>query len=197
MTLTNSAPKTEAPGPVPGEAAWTEPVRVEVIVGSVREGRFGPVVAGWFTRRASARADVEVRTLDLAANPPDFADRIGAADGVVVVTPEYNHSFPGPLKAAIDGVGAQWRGKPVAFVSYGGLSGGLRAVEALRVVFAELHTVTVRDTVSFHMAYQRFDADGEPHDKTGPSAAATTLLNQLVWWSRPLRAARARTPYGQ
>jgi NAD(P)H-dependent FMN reductase len=192
MTLTNSAPTTDV---ATDDLAWGEPIRVEVLVGSVREGRFGPVVADWFARQSTARADLTVRTLDLAANPPDFADRIGAADAVVVVTPEYNHSYPGPLKTAIDGVGRQWRGKPVAFVSYGGLSGGLRAVEALRVVFAELHTVTVRDTVSFHMAYQRFDADGEPHDKVGPSAAATTLLDQLVWWSRALRAARTRTPY--
>jgi hypothetical protein len=91
-------------------------------------------------------------------------------------------------KSAIDGVGAQWRGKPVAFVSYGGLSGGLRAVEALRVVFAELHTVTVRDTVSFHGAHQRFDAGGSPHDAVGPSAAASVLLDQMVWWGRALRA---------
>jgi len=196
MTLTNSASTTDPmAGDMAGDVAWSEPIRVEVIVGSVREGRFGPVVADWFARQAAARADLAVRTLDLAASPPDFADRIGAAAAVVVVTPEYNHSYPGPLKTAIDGVGQQWRGKPVAFVSYGGLSGGLRAVEALRVVFAELHTVTVRDTVSFHLAHQRFDAHGEPHDATGPSAAAATLLDQLVWWSRPLRAARSRTPY--
>src|SRR5882757_2640541 len=197
MTLTNSVPTTTgATTPVPDDTTWSRPIRVEVIIGSVREGRFGPVVADWFTRHAAARGDLAVRTLDLAASPPELADRIGAADAVVVVTPEYNHSYPGPLKTAIDGVGPQWRGKPVGFVSYGGLSGGLRAVEALRVAFAELHTVTVRDTVSFHMAHGRFDADGSPHDAVGPSAAATVLLDQLVWWGRALRAARARVPYG-
>jgi len=178
------------------ELAWTEPIGVEVIVGSVRPGRFGPVVADWFVRHAGARADLTVAALDLADNPPDFAARIGAADALVVVTPEYNHSYPGPLKSAIDGVGTQWRGKPVAFVSYGGLSGGLRAVEALRVVFAELHTVTVRETVSFHLAHQRFSADGEPLDAQTAANAATVLLDQLVWWGRALRSARARTPYG-
>ncbi|MBO0873098.1 MAG: NAD(P)H-dependent oxidoreductase [Pseudonocardia sp.] len=178
------------------QRAWTDPARLEVIVGSVRAGRFAPVVANWFVRQASARADLRVGVLDLAENPPGFAERIGAADAVVVITPEYNHGYPGPLKHAIDEVRSQWRAKPVGFVSYGGLAGGLRAVEPLRVVFAELHAVTVRETVSFHMAHQGFDANGEPHDTDGPAMAATALLNQLVWWARALRAARARQPYG-
>jgi NAD(P)H-dependent FMN reductase len=178
------------------ERAWTRPARLEVIVGSVRAGRFAPIVANWFVRRASARTDLRVGVLDLAENPPGFTERIGAADAVVVITPEYNHSYPGPLKHAIDEVGKQWRAKPVGFVSYGGLAGGLRAVEPLRVVFAELHTVTVRETVSFHMAHRSFDAHGEPHDTEGPALAATALLDQLVWWARALRAARAHEPYG-
>ncbi|WP_028927083.1 NADPH-dependent FMN reductase [Pseudonocardia acaciae] len=178
------------------QTGWTAPARLEVIVGSVREGRFGPVVADWFVRQASGRADLDVGMLDLAEDPPGFAGRIDAADAVVVVTPEYNHSYPGPLKHAIDEVGKEWRAKAVGFVSYGGLAGGLRAVEPLRVVFAELHAVTVRETVSFYMAHQSFDADGEPVDTHGPAAAATALLDQLVWWARALRSARAHQPYG-
>jgi NAD(P)H-dependent FMN reductase len=58
--------------------------------------------------------------------------RIDAADAFVVVTPEYNHSYPASLKHAIDMAYGEWNAKPVAFVSYGGISGGLRAVEALR-----------------------------------------------------------------
>lgn len=178
------------------KVGWADPVRLEVVVGSVREGRFGPVVANWFRREAARHTDVRVDLLDLAEDPPDFADRIDTADAVVVVTPEYNHSYPGPLKTAIDGVGPQWRAKPVGFVCYGGLSSGLRAVEPLRVVFAELHAVTVRETVSFHMAHERFDADGEPKDPHGPATAAKVLLNQLVWWARAVRAAHAQQPYG-
>ena len=75
--------------------------------------------------------------------------RLGQADAFVIVTPEYNHGYPAPLKALIDSSGAEWHAKPVAFVSYGGVSGGLRAVEQLRLVFAELHAVTIRDSVSF------------------------------------------------
>lgn len=83
--------------------------------------------------------------------------RIAAADAVLIVTPEYNHSFPGPLKTSIDSLRDEWKAKPVGFVSYGGIGGGLRAVEALRLVFAELHAVTVRDTVSFHNPWSRFE----------------------------------------
>jgi NAD(P)H-dependent FMN reductase len=114
-----------------------------------------------------------------------------------VVTPEYNHSFPGPLKTAIDALKAPWQAKPVGFVAYGGLSGGLRAVEALRVVFAELHATTVRDTVSFHQVRNQFDADGQPVDPVGVNGAAGALLHQLAWWAGALKRARAAQPYGQ
>ncbi len=78
------------------------------------------------------------------------AQRFAAADAFVIVTPEYNHSFPTPLKTAIDWHSTQWHAKPVSFVSYGGASGGLRAVEHLRQAFAEVHAVTVRNSISFH-----------------------------------------------
>jgi NAD(P)H-dependent FMN reductase len=122
-----------------------------------------------------------------------YAERIDRADAFVVVTPEYNHSYPAGLKQAIDLVHAPWRRKPVGFVSYGGMSGGLRAVEHLRTVFAELHATTVRDVVSFHMAWQQFGADGEPRDPTACDAAAKKLLDDLVWWAAALRTAR-QTP---
>jgi hypothetical protein len=88
---------------------------------------------------------------------------IDAADAFVVVTPEYNHSYPASLKHAIDMAHGEWNTKPVAFVSYGGISGGLRAVEALRLVFAELHATTIRDTVSFH------GGAGSPARPDGPA----------------------------
>ncbi|MBA2472382.1 MAG: NADPH-dependent FMN reductase [Pseudonocardiales bacterium] len=81
-----------------------------VIIASVREGRFGPVVADWFVGQAKQRDDVNVDVIDLADTPSpsaNFASRIGAADAFVVVTPEYNHGYPGPLKTAIDSVGRE------------------------------------------------------------------------------------------
>jgi NAD(P)H-dependent FMN reductase len=173
-------------------------VQLAVIVGSVREQRFGPVVATWFVGQAKQRDGLTVDLIDLADTPipsVGFADRIGAADAFGVITPEYNHSFPGPLKHAIDSVRTQWKAKPVGFVSYGGLSGGLRAVEHLRVVFAELHAVTVRDTVSFHRARLQFDELGSPHEAHQVNSAAAVVLDQLTWWALALRNARAVQPY--
>ncbi|HZZ49512.1 MAG TPA: NAD(P)H-dependent oxidoreductase [Pseudonocardia sp.] len=175
---------------------WNQPITLEIVIGSVRPGRFGPVVARWFSGHASARPGLRVGLLDLLEQPRDFAGRIGSADAVAVVTPEYNHSYPGPLKTAIDSLGSEWRATPVGFVSYGGLSGGLRAVEPLRIAFAELHAVTVRETVSFHSYPDKFDQHGQPTDEVGPAAAADALLDQLTWWGRALRAAKLRQPYG-
>jgi NAD(P)H-dependent FMN reductase len=175
-----------------------DPYRLAVIVGSTREGRFGPTVAGWFADLARSRSDTLVDVLDLAHLPipgEGFTASIGAADAVVVVTPEYNHSFPGPLKIAIDSVRREWFAKPIAFVSYGGISGGLRAVEPLRGVFAELHAVTIRETVSFAMARSQFDSEGRPKEAEIVEAAGHRLLDQLAWWAGTLRAGRAAVAY--
>jgi NAD(P)H-dependent FMN reductase len=180
-----------------------DPLDVVVILGSTREGRFGPVVARWFMGRAHARDDMQVSLLDLvdvelpSAYPADrtdavdaFVRRIGRADAFVVITPEYNHGYPAALKQAIDLPYHEWRGKPVGFVAYGGMAGGLRAVEQLRQVFAELHVATIRDSVSFHMVGGCFDADGDPYDPDGCDEAAATMLAQLAWWGNALRTAR-------
>jgi NAD(P)H-dependent FMN reductase len=174
----------------------TEPLRLVVIVGSVREGRFGPTVASWFAGEAAWRGDFDVALVDLADSAGALVARLDAADAIVVVTPEYNHGYPGPLKTAIDAASSEWHAKPVAFVSYGGVSGGLRSVEQLRLVFAELHAVTIRATVSFHRAHSQFDERGVPRDPAAASAAAAALLDQLAWWAHALREARAIRPYG-
>jgi NAD(P)H-dependent FMN reductase len=187
-------------------------LRLVVITGSTRTGRFGPTVTDWFARLAAADSEMEVEVVDLAdielpsAHPAwgaqptpavaDLGTRLAAADAFVVVTPEYNHSFPAVLKHAIDLFRDEWRAKPVGFVSYGGQGGGLRAVEQLRLVFAELHAVTVRDSVSFHGAQIVFDG-GDPIDPTVCNSAADNMLAQLEWWGTALRAARADRPYAE
>lgn len=186
--------------------------RIAVIIASTRQGRFADTVAHWFTSQARQRADFDLDVIDLRDVPlrqvqqtpfecddpavHALAARIDAADGIVVITPEYNHGYPASLKLAIDSVHRPWHAKPVGFVSYGGISGGLRAVEQLRLVFAELHAVTIRDTVSFAMAHTQFDAQGYPHDADAVNGAAKTLIDQLTWWARALREARLAQPYG-
>ncbi len=190
----------------------TAPVRLAVIIGSVRTGRFGPTAARWFAGSLAGRDDVTVDLIDLLEadlsprldgipdDPHDPAGSLRArltdADAFVVVTPEYNHSYPAALKTAIDSFHAEWQAKPVGFVSYGGLSGGQRAVEHLRPVFIELHAAPVRDAVSFHRFWEQFDESGRLHDPGAATCAATVLTDQLVWWGRALRDARARHPYG-
>ncbi|MGW3011814.1 NADPH-dependent FMN reductase [Streptomyces sp. NPDC001219] len=191
-----------------------QPIRLAVITGSVRDGRFSPTVTDWVTAQTAHRTDLDVDVIDLADVPLGTAGptrepspgmtavldtirpRIAAADAFVVVTPEYNHSFPAVLKNAIDWHLVEWRAKPVGFVCYGGFSGGLRAVEQLRLVFAELHAVGIRDTVSFHGGAAAFDENGTPMDAEGAAAAAKTLLDQLTWWALALREARDKRPYG-
>lgn len=183
-------------------------VRIAVIIGSTREGRFAQTVANWFIGRARRRRDIDIDVIDLAdvhlpttlpqQRTPEvetFGARVRAADAIVVVTPEFNHGYPASLKLAIDSLYTEWQAKPVGFVSYGGISGGLRAVEQLRQVFAELHMVSIRDTVSFHNAHSRFDESGEPKDSAAVNAAAATMLNQIVWWAMALRNARLAQPY--
>jgi NAD(P)H-dependent FMN reductase len=189
-----------------------EHIRVAVVIGSVREGRFGPTAANWFVGEAQQRGDLQVDVIDLAdvhlpmvltAQPAPVAaqalaaltPRLAAADAFVIVTPEYNHSFPASLKNVIDWHLTQWQAKPVGFVSYGGMAGGLRAVEQLRTVFAELHAVTIRDTVSFHNAWEKFGPDGQPKDSTGCTFAVKTMLDQLMWWGTALRDAKIKHPY--
>jgi NAD(P)H-dependent FMN reductase len=171
------------------------PFRLAVIIGSTREGRLGPAVAGWFAGEAAGQSDVALDVIDLAGNQSTIGGRLADADAFVVVTPEYNHSFPAPLKQVIDTFSVEWRAKPAAFVSYGGISGGLRAVEQLRQVFAELHVVTIRDTVSLHGVWSHVGPDGRLIEDAARAGAARAMLQRLVWWARALRAARLATPY--
>lgn len=190
--------------------------RLVILIGSVREGRFGPVAASWVAEQARKHGGFEVDLVDLAdhdvplvlpAESPKFAGenyprppgmrelttRLTAADAFVLVTAEYNHSYPAALKAAIDWHFTQWTAKPVAFVSYGGPAGGRHAVLHLENVLTELHAVTIRDGLAFPSYYLNW-ADGRPQD--GEAAGyAKTMFDQLAWWATALRTARAATPY--
>ncbi|MFJ1599822.1 NADPH-dependent FMN reductase [Streptomyces sp. NPDC088261] len=208
--LTTSDPTTSAAS----ESTPTAPLKLAVILGSTREGRFGPVVADWFLSRTDRHTGFSADLVDLAdidlptalsyrpgsavqTQLAKVSPRLADADAFVVITPEYNHSFPAALKSLIDWHYGEWQAKPVGFVSYGGISGGLRAVEQLRQIFAEMHAVTVRDTVSFHNAGAHFDDEGRHKDPSAAESAATAMLDQLAWWGLALRDAKSARPYGK
>lgn len=179
-------------------------IRIALIYGSTREGRFCDTVVEWVVSGIAGRGEfmldrLDPREFDLSgdAAKAELERRLGMADAFIVVTPEYNHGYPAPLKSLIDAVHEPWQAKPVAFVSYGGISGGLRAVEQLRLVFAELHAMGIRDSVSLSTPWDSLDADGRLVTTADKRKAMVTMLNQLAWWARALREARASWPYLQ
>jgi NAD(P)H-dependent FMN reductase len=190
--------------------------KLVIIIGSVREGRFGPVVASWVAEQARVHGGFDVEVVDLAdseiplslpAASPKYAgdsyprpeamapltSSMAEAEAFILVTPEYNHSYPAALKAAIDWHFTQWTAKPVAFVSYGGAAGGRHAVLHLENVLTELHAVTIRDGLAFPNYFAAWQ-DGQPLDSAAPGYAKT-LLDQLAWWAAALSAARDASPY--
>jgi NAD(P)H-dependent FMN reductase len=181
-------------------------IKVGLIYGSTREGRFCDKVAAWAADQIVSSGKFSIDIIDPLAisldagkarkeHSPSLRELVDRAEAFVVVTPEYNHGYPAPLKALIDSVGTEWQAKPVAFVSYGGVSGGLRAVEQLRQVFAELHAVTMRDAVSFAGAWEQFDQSGKLREPGRANKSMTTMLARLHWWAVALRAARSEAPY--
>ncbi|WP_106401601.1 NADPH-dependent FMN reductase [Actinocorallia populi] len=190
-------------------------MKIAILVGSTRDGRFAPSVAAWTESLIAERGDMRADVIDLVETPlptvfpvlgqppASAADRellaavsprLAEADAFVIVTPEYNHSFPAALKNAIDWHNTEWHAKPVAFVSYGAFSGGLRAIEQLRPVLAEVHAVAIRDAVSLQSPWEQFDGDGRAVDPA-VEAAGRLMLDRLAWWTHALRTARAATPY--
>ncbi len=174
-------------------------LNVALIYGSTRSGRFCDKVAAWSAAQVAKTGNFSLTIIDPASDSSmaGVQQRIAEADAFVVVTPEYNHGYPASLKSLIDSVGAEWYAKPVAFVSYGGASGGLRAVEQLRQVFAELHAVTMRDAVSFASAWEQFDGAGTLREPGRAERSMATMLTRLHWWAVALRDARGAVPYLQ
>lgn len=185
-------------------------LRLGLIYGSAREGRFCDKIARWARNEISRQGAFTIDALDpkrlalslqTGGEEPGtllpLSQRIDRADAFVVVTPEYNHGYPAALKLLIDSANSEWQAKPVAFVSYGGISGGLRAVEQLRQVFAQLHAVTIRDTVSFANPWHKFDDAGRLIEPAPASRAMAVMLGRLQWWANALREARRGTPYGE
>jgi NAD(P)H-dependent FMN reductase len=190
--------------------------RIAIVIGSTRNGRRSAAVGQWVAQHADKRDDAEFAILDLAefdlpmfaeATPPSLGKRpsdprvrqwaaeVAAFDGFVFVTPEYNHSIPGVLKNAIDHLYLPWHHKAAGFVSYGS-AGGVRAVEQLRLILAEVKVATVRSQV-FLSLFTDFDITdpsepGEFNPGEQHEAPLHAMFDELVAWTNalaPLRSA--------
>jgi NAD(P)H-dependent FMN reductase len=189
---------------------------VGIVIASVRPNRLGEKIATWFRGLCARQADLAASILDLrdfalpnyedprpafvaekdypAPGQRRWIEAVNAQDAFVIVTPEYNHSFPGALKNALDHAYAGFNGKPVGFIAYGGGAGGVRAVEQLRLVCIELQMAPVRAEVNIAFAFKSLDAAGGPTDALAQQRAEL-LLKQIAWWGHALKAARAQSPY--
>lgn len=184
--------------------------RLLIVVGSTRPGRVGLPVAEWFVGQAEAHGEFEIVVADLAAidlplmdephhprlrqytkqHTKDWSALVESVDAVVFVTPEYNHAPPAPLINAIDYLNAEWAYKPAGFVSYGGVSGGTRAVAILKQIVSVLKMVPLAEMVNLPFVPQLLH-DGELRPNEITETAATTMLDALARWSDALAALRA------
>lgn len=185
-------------------------LRTKLIIASTRPGRKGPAVAAWIYEVAKAQPGLDVDILDLGLinlplldepNHPrlqqyqhqhtkDWSASIASAEAFIIVMPEYNFGFNAALKNALDFVFHEWQNKPVALVSYGGVSGGLRAVQLLKPVLQALSLVAIPEAVSIPMFTQYIDDKGvfTPNEQLTKSAQG--MMKGLVKWGEVMRGLR-------
>ncbi|XDA98737.1 NAD(P)H-dependent oxidoreductase [Sulfitobacter sp. LCG007] len=182
------------------------PLKLAVITGSTREGRFGDKPASWIAEKAASHGGFDVTPVDLRdvdlpffGDPKASSDQRGAAeafasslaafDAYVFTVAEYNHAPTAVLKNALDH--GDWTRKPAGFVGYGGV-GGARAVEHLRGIAAELEMVTMQSAVHINFAEYLPVSKGDKHlsDFDHLEMSGEKMLGQLLFWGRALRAAR-------
>lgn len=183
-------------------------IRVGIILGSTRPNRNGEAVATWVQAFARTRTDAEYELVDIQDYnlplldepiPPSqgryskphtqkWAAKIASFDAFIFVTPEYNHSTSGALKNAIDFLYAEWNNKAAGFVSYGS-AGGVRAVEHLRQIMAEVQIADVRAQVMLSLFTDFKDYSSftpAPHHQ----ASLKTMFDQVVAWGTALKTLR-------
>jgi len=194
-----------------------EPLRIGIVLGSTRVGRFADRPAEWLLGLASKREGVAFELVDLRDYPLPFFDermspfrepsknevamrwgrKVAELDAFAFVTGEYNHGIPASLKNALDYLYAEWNRKPAAFIGYGN-AGGARGIEQLRLVLVELQVAPLRSAV--HIARPEF-IDILRNGKTLADfpyleQSAEPMLDDLIWWGRALRAARLAAQEG-
>ena len=188
---------------------------ISVIVGSTREGRFSEKPAKWILQHLKKREGIDARLLDLRDFPMPFFDQsatpampgrapyknevvrrwtaaIAQSDGFVFVTPEYNYGTSAVLKNAIDWVYPEWNRKAAGFVSYGSAMGA-RAVQQLRESAIEVQLAPIRASVLIPVAtlWAHYTGGDVEAGLAGLEAPATAMIEDLLWWTAALKAARA------
>jgi NAD(P)H-dependent FMN reductase len=188
-------------------------MKIQVILGSAREERNGIKVFEWVKKLLSKHKEAEFEFIDLLEwNLPFYNDatsplyaksyddplitkwskKIASADGYIIVTPEYNHGYPAVLKNALDHLYHEWVNKPVAFIGYGGSSGGSRAIEQLRQVVNELQMAPIRESILITAIWGAFDEKGDLKDSSH-ATKLEILMPQLLWWTKALKTARLQS----
>jgi NAD(P)H-dependent FMN reductase len=184
---------------------------LKTLIASTRQQRKGAAVGAWFARVAEAHggfahevvdlADVALPLFDEPRHPrlqqyehehtKQWSRTIAAADAFVFVTPEYNHGAVPSLVNALDHLVHEWSYKPVGFVSYGGVSAGLRGVQTLRQMCGALKLVDLAEAVSIPFFAQHIDeSTGEFRPPEVQEKAARVMLDELVRWESALRVLR-------
>jgi len=179
-----------------------KPLFIPLILGTSRQGRESEHAARFVFERAKARAGVETEFIDIRSVPmklddageqmkdPKFAATMLRCDGLIIVTPEYNHSFPGLLKHALDMCLKEYIHKAVGICGVSaGAFGGTRVIQSLLPVMRELGLVTIFEDVNFGKIGTLFDPHGELLDQNFVRRV-DSFLNELIWMSRVLRYGR-------
>jgi NAD(P)H-dependent FMN reductase len=185
-------------------------IKVRIIIASTRPGRKGPAVGAWIYELAAKRHGAEVKVFDLATIGLPFLDEpkhprfkdysrdhtkkwsamIDEADAFIIVTPEYNFGYPAPLKNSLDFLYQEWNNKPVAFVSYGGIAGGTRAVQQLKQVVTAQKMFPVLEAVHIPFFTKHIDESGKFNADQTLTKSAEEMLTALLRWADILSVAR-------
>ena len=185
--------------------------KLHIIVASTRPGRVGLAVAQWFHAAAKEHGRFDPALIDLAeVNLPMFNEplhpalqqyehehtkrwsaSVNSADAFVFVTPEYNYGPPPPLVNALNYLVKEWQYKPAGFVSYGGISGGLRSVQMTKQMFSTLKMVPIAEAVVVPMVQQHMSMGPTFTPNDVHKGAATVMLDEIFRWSGALKTLRA------
>ena len=183
-------------------------LNIPVLLGTNRKMRNSAFVAKWLVGEMQKRPEIRTRLFDVADfdlpqddygqglkdSFPEWRDAIIQADGLVIVTPEYNHGYPGSMKAVLDMLLPEYIHKSVAFVGVSaGPWGGTRVIEAMVPMCRELGLAVTFTDLNFPFVQKTFDNEGKLLDHAF-DARVTEFLNELVWMSRVLKWGRANVP---